>query len=87
MAARRKKPGLLKYGYWNYQDPVPAIRKLLAKKEELLEEFEAMYGDFVPYEGLGNCAPLTCRLRVATITTQSSRANGGVSSAIQRRPT
>jgi hypothetical protein len=28
----------------------PAIRKLLAKKEELLEEFEAMYGDGVPYE-------------------------------------
>jgi hypothetical protein len=56
MATRKKKTGLLKYGYWNYPDPAPAIRKLLAKKEELLDEFEEMYGDAVPYEGFAEWA-------------------------------
>lgn len=41
-APKAKKPGLLRYGYWSYPDPAPRIRKLLAKKPELLAEFDAL---------------------------------------------
>lgn len=43
---RPPKPRLLRYGYWDYPDPEPRIRRLLAKKPELLAEFDAlMHGE------------------------------------------
>lgn len=42
MPRRKKKPGLLRHGYWDYADPAPAIRKLLEGHEELLGEFQTM---------------------------------------------
>lgn len=44
---RPPKPRLLRYGYWDYPDPEPRIRKLLAKKPELLAEFDVlMHGEY-----------------------------------------
>lgn len=51
---RPTKPRLLRYGYWDYPDPVPQIRKLLAKKPELLQEFEELLEeeDFLEYSSV-----------------------------------
>jgi hypothetical protein len=49
MPRRAKKSRLLRYGYWKYADPAPAIRRLLEKKEELLEEFDGMYEDYTSH--------------------------------------
>lgn len=69
---RPPKPRLLRYGYWDYPDPVPQIRKLLAKKPELLQKFEELLEeeDYLEYTSVEEWAakpgvPASARALVA----------------------
>lgn len=42
MPRKKSDTRFLKYGYWNYPDPIPVIEKALAKKPEVLQEFQMM---------------------------------------------